>query len=166
MISFTAVLPIGSRTCCNVNKSNLSLAHVWLNDDVEEHVSEVRSARAGALDSDLTKAQHKDALGALESLKKKAQRGQLEVGDGPEFLARRIRRVGYLLELRPKFGRGKPPPRLFRLYYAEPKQVAGSLLPLALATKPNSSDDAEQNKSIDSAKGRSRLWALKKGFAT
>lgn len=106
-----------------------------------------------------------DAVGVLESLKRRASRGELEVGYGPEYHVRKMRRVDYVLELRPKFGKGKPPPRLLRLYYAEPKKVDGSLLPLLLATKANSASTAEQNQSLDDAKARSRYWTIKRGLA-
>lgn len=164
MINFEPVVPIGSRTCCNLSGKPKTQNHIWLDDQVAEHADELAAAKSGRLDHLLTRAQHMDAVGVLESLKRKASQGELKVGSGPEYRARRIRRVDYLLELRPKFGKGKPPPRLLRLYYAEPKQVEGSLLPLVLATKENSADTDEQNKSLDDAKVRSRRWTMMRGF--
>lgn len=164
-MNFEPVVPIGSRTCCNLGGRPKSPHHVWLNDEVVEHASEFQSAKIGELDRSLTRAQHVDAVGVLESLKRRASQGELEVGDGPAYRVRKMHRVDYVLELRPKFGKGKPPPRLLRLYYAEPKQVDGSLLPLVLATKENSANTAEQNQSLDDAKARSRYWTITRGFA-
>lgn len=141
----------------------MDAAHVWLDDAIGDFKSEVSRAETGNLDPKLSKAEHKDAIGVLHSLKTKAKRGHLKVGFGPEFQARLIRRVSYLIELRPRFSNGHPPPRLFRLYYAEPRTVDGALLPLVLATKPNSGESEEQNKSIDDAKARSRVWSLMNG---
>jgi hypothetical protein len=101
-----------------------------------------------------------DALGKLASLKRRAARGQLRVGRTASFPARVLTIVPYLLELRPGLSSGPTQPRVFRLYYAEPKAVDGALLPLVLSTKPASDDNSEQNQSILDAKARSRVWTL------
>lgn len=66
--------------------------------------------------------------------------------------------VPYLLELRP----AATSMRVFRLYYVEPEQQEGALLPLVLSTKKASSDTVEQNAAIEEAKVRGRKWTLYK----
>lgn len=163
MIDLEVAQPIGARTCCNANRRQMDAGHIWLDDAVEGYTVEYQNALRGNLDPKLTRAEHKDAMGVLESLRRKASRGHIEVGSGPEFSARIIQSVSFLLELRPKFSRGAPPPRLFRLYYAEPRSIEGVLLPLVLATKENSSRRDEQNASIIDAMARGRTWQLMNG---
>ncbi|MCW2287052.1 hypothetical protein [Leucobacter luti] len=163
MIDFESTFPVGKRTCCDVSRKSGAVANIWLEEDVAHYVDELARAKQGILDADLTPGQHLDALGALDRLKAKAVKGQVEVGKTPDFLARQLTLGGgYILELRPRLGsRSIPPPRLFRLYYVEPARIEMALLPLCIGTKPRGEDiHSEQNESIDIAKGRSRLWQL------
>lgn len=137
--------------------------HQWLDDDVPEFASEFQQLKDGTLNPKLKKREQLDALGVLETLRGSAARGKLPVGPTEEFLSRTITTVGYLLELRPRFGKGRPPKRLVRLYYAEPASVDSALLPLVLSTKPSGPDVGhEQQKSIVDAQTRSRTWTLMK----
>lgn len=156
---FRAVAPIGTRSSGDAARRTGSTLNRWLDNDVPEHVAEYMQLTTGNLDPRLTKAQHKDALGILSSLKGRAARGQLPIGNDSDSPAKVMKRVGYVIELRPKLSRGPTPPRLFRLYYAEPEVVRNALLPLVLSTKPNDDDpDGEQNQSIDAAATRSIRW--------
>jgi hypothetical protein len=161
MIDFDAVRPTGQRSYSALKPGSSPANNVWMDDEVEKFKAELDAMHRGKLDTTLTRPQHLDAIGALRVLRRTAARGQLKVGDDNTYPARRIKRVNYLLELRPALGRGTPPPRLFRLYYAEPNMVPDGLLPLALATKPRGKDiDDEQDDAIDEAEGRSKTWAL------
>lgn len=165
MFDFDAVTPTGARSYCTLKQGAPAASNRWLDSDVPEFKSEWSQLLEGTLDRTLTRPQHKDAIGTIRSLRKKAARGKLRVGDDRTFPARRLNKLAYLLELRPALGTGTPPPRLFRLYYAEPASVADGLLPLVVATKPRDRDvDNEVDGSIDDAKTRSRTWALQRAL--
>ena len=158
VIEFDAVQPIGARTCCDLPGKTGKYSHEWLDQDVPEYVQEFEELLSGKSHASLSRRHHLDALGQIRSLKRRAGKGQLRVGKDRSFPARVIRIVPYLLELRPALSA----PRVFRLYYAEPKEPDGALLPLVLSTKPASSDNSEQNASIEDAKARSRTWTMYK----
>jgi len=163
ILEFDAVKPIGSRTSADLPLRRGGVQHTWLESDIKEYAVEVAALKRGDLEPKLSKREHLDALGIFQSMKNKAARGQLEVGTRAPADAKVMKRLSYLIELVPRLSRGRRPPRLFRLYYAEPAIVQGALLPLVLSTKPNSDDpDKEQNASIDDAKVRSRVWTLSK----
>lgn len=165
MIDFDAVRPTGHRSYSALRHGATPAENVWLDDEVAKFKMELDSMERGELDRSLSRPQHLDAIGAFRSLRRKAARGQLEVGDNNSYPARRIKRVDYLLELRPALGTGTPPPRLFRLYYAEPNSVPDALLPLAVATKPRGKDvDEEQDEAIDEAEARSKSWTFYKAM--
>jgi hypothetical protein len=139
------------------------VAHTWLDDEVADFVVEYDALKSGQLDPAVTKRVHLDMLGVVNSMRNKAARGQLEVGADNTFPVRVMSSVYYVLEMRPKLAGGPRPPRLFRLYYAEPAEPEGALLPLVLSTKPNGVDaHQEQNASIAEAKTRSRVWQFTK----
>lgn len=161
MIEFEPVRPTGHRSYSALKPGSTPAANVWLDDDVEKFKAEFDAMHRGELDRTLSRPQHLDAIGVLRSLRRKAERGQLRVGDDNTFPARRLKRVDFLLELRPALGTGNPAPRLFRLYYAEPNTVPDALLPLAVATKPRGKDvDEEQDDAIDEAEARSKTWTF------
>lgn len=161
MFEFDAVQPTGARTCCAVSRKE-SASHTWLDSDVEAFSEEHDQLVQGTLEPRLTRREHLDALGVFTSLRRQAAQGRLKVGTDRTFRARTLSERGpYLIELRPQLSAGSPPPRLFRLYYAEPAAIDGALLPLVLRTKPSGGDPLqEQNDAIDDAKARSRAWAL------
>lgn len=162
---FDALIPVGSRTTCDLPGKSGSFQHSWLDTDVPEYMTEERNLRSGNLEPRLNRQQHLDALGVFQSLKRRAAKGQLPIGTTPDSPAKVMQSLSYLIELRPKLSMGARPPRLFRLYYAEPANVQDALLPLVLSTKPNGPDlQQEQNASIDDAKARSRVWELTKAM--
>lgn len=159
MQTFDPEVPVGFRSSCDYAKRKGDVLNRWLDNDVPEHYAENMRLHTGDIHPALTKAQHKDALGVLARLKGQAARGQLEIGVESKSAAKIIKRVGYIIELRPRMSRGTVPPRLFRLYFAEPARRARSLLPLKLDTKPSDGDpNGEQNASIDEAAARSDRW--------
>ena len=160
VVDFEAEMPIGTRTCCDLPGKTGKVSHQWLENDVPEFTAERARLQAGNLDAKLSRRHHLDAVAQIGSLMKRAAKGQLPVGVDHTFPCRVIRRVPYLLELRPALSS----PRIFRLYYAEPRVIKGSLLPLVLSTKQGSSDNVEQNQSIEEAKVRSRIWTLQKAM--
>ena len=164
MFEFNPVKPVGHRTCCDLPHKTGTVQHSWLDTDVADYVTEEQALRAGNLSPKLTRQQHLDALAVFTSLKGRAARGQLPIGDDKVSPAKIMRRVAYVIELRPLLSKkGARPPRLFRLYYAEPASVQDALLPLVLSTKPDGGDpNGEQNASIDDAQARSRVWELYK----
>ena len=160
VLHFDAVTPIGARTCCDLPAKSGKHSHEWLDTDVPEFAAEHAALQRGDLDQRLKRSEHLDAVAAIQSLMKRAAKGQLAVGRDGTFSARVIVRVPYLLELRPALtGRGTQS-RVFRLNYAEPAARDNVLLPLVLSTKPASSDNVEQNQAIDDARARSRVWTL------
>jgi len=163
VFEFNAVTPIGALTCCDLPHKTGTVQHSWLDKDVPEYAAEERDLVAGRLEPKLNRQQHLDALGIFRSLKGRAAKGQLPIGDNRNSPAKVMTSLWYLIELRPLLSKGLRPPRLFRLYYAEPATVQGALLPLVLSTKPNGPDPlGEQNASIEDAKARSRVWELMK----
>lgn len=161
LFDFDAVQPTGARTCCAVSRKE-SASHAWLDSEVAEFAEEYNGLLQGNLEPRLSRREHLDALGVFTSLRRQAAQGKLRVGPDRTFRARTLSNRGpYLIELRPKLSAGTPPPRLFRLYYAEPAVIDGALLPLVLRTKPTGGDpDKEQDAAIDDANARSRSWAL------
>lgn len=160
-MEFDAVRPAGARTCCAVAPGSAPATHTWLDQDVPEFGREFEQLQNGTLEPRLSKREHLDALGVLQAMRASAAAGRLSVGSTNTFPVRTITTTNYLLELRPRFSRGNPPRRLVRLYYAEPATVDAALLPLAVATKENGPDVAEeQNTAIGEATVRSRSWQL------
>lgn len=159
MLDVEVVLPIGARTYADLPEKSGTVTNVWLDSAVAEHAEEDRRLKSGTLDPRVSRALHRDILGTLTSLKRRAAVGQLLVGHDETFPVRVVKRVTYLLEMRPMWSQGTRAPRHFRLYYVEPAGLEGSLLPLVLSTKPVSGDPKrEQDASIDEAKLRSRHW--------
>lgn len=159
VVDFEAVQPIGARTCCDLKTKSGSHKNVWLDGDVPEYVQESSALQQGNLDTRVSRRFHLDTVAQLGSLMGRAAKGQLPVGRDNTFPARVMTILPYLLELRPALTKAS---RVFRLYYAEPVAVENGLLPLVLSSKPASSDNVEQNRSIEDAKARSRTWVLYK----
>jgi len=158
---FEAVQPTGARTCSAIARKEPATHH-WLDHDIEAFAKEHDDLAQGKLEPRLSRREHLDALGVFASLRRRAAQGKLAVGPDRTYRARTLSSRGpWVIELRPQLSGGSPPPRLFRLYYAEPLAVDGALLPLVLKTKPNGGDpDREQDEAIDDAKARGRAWAL------
>jgi len=158
---FSPESPIGGR--CTRNGADVTWGRNTWNRSISDYRDEMAKLYRNELDPSLSDSEHADYFAQLRDLDELAAQGILTFA-GKQPPVKVMESVHWVLELRPTLDdEGEAfsePPRLLRMYFAEPREEPDMLLALHLATKANGADvNREQTASVRESARRADSWA-------